>query len=265
MYWFNRPRERKVRSMLRLENVHVTIGKGTPLERKLFQDFSLHIHPDEFVVIIGGNGAGKSTLMNVISGYQPIDAGKIFLHDVDITKRSHDRRALCISHVMQDPKVGTMPLMTIEENLSFAFMRGQKRRFALHNTAKRRALFKDALAALQMGLEDRLHDFVGSLSGGQRQGVALIMATLAPSKILLLDEITAALDPKAAESVMQLASHIVEYEQRTAIMITHNMAHALAFGGRVVVMKNGQIIKTLTTAEKRKLSVSDLLQVCGAF
>lgn len=249
--------------MLQLKDVSLTLGKGTPLERCLFNDFSFDVKPGEFVVVIGGNGTGKSTLMNIISGYQTIDQGSVIIDNVDVSHYHQSKRACLISHVMQDPKIGTMPSMTIEENMSFALKRGLSRGFSLHNTAKRRDMFREALERLGMNLENRLNDFVGSLSGGQRQGLALVMSTLGKSKILLLDEITAALDPRSATNVMQLAFEYIKERQMTSIMITHNMNHALQFGDRTLLMKDGLIIKSLSALEKETLCVVDLLKIYG--
>lgn len=248
--------------MLSLQNIKLTLGANTPLERKLFQDFNLDINQGEFVVIVGGNGAGKSTLMNIISGYLPVDEGQILIDKKDVTLRKHHERSSLIAHVMQDPKVGTMENMTLEENLSFALLRGQKRKLGLHNTKARAALFKTALAPLGMNLEDRLNDYVGSLSGGQRQGLALVMAMLTSSRILLLDEITAALDPKASETVMKLAAQFIAQDNLTSIMITHNLQHALSYGSRLIVLKDGAILRQISAEEKASLTLNDLRQLC---
>ena len=192
--------------MLNLQNISVTLGRGTKLERSIFNNLNLSVANGEFVAIIGGNGAGKSTLFNVISGYVASDRGSAIIDNDDVTKVAQIDRAHLIAKVMQDPRIGTIENMTIEENMSFAYMRDKKRGFRLHNSLERRKLFQAKLKMLDMGLENKLDELVGNLSGGQRQALSIIMAIIADFKILLLDEITAALDPKTAETVMKLAA-----------------------------------------------------------
>ena len=244
--------------MLTLENINFTVGKQSKLERKILQQLNLTIKDGELVIIIGGNGAGKSTLLNIISGYLLPDSGKITLAGQDITTVPQYNRSKHIAKVMQDPKIGTMENMTILENMAFAYLRGAKRGLQTINSSFRQRLFQDKLAMLNMGLENRLHELVGNLSGGQRQALSLIMAILSPAKILLLDEITAALDPNIADSVLQLALQIIAEEQRTTIMITHNMTQAIQYGNRTLLLANGKFVKEFTQQDKALLSPQDL-------
>ena len=244
--------------MLKLKNVTVTINKNSNLERTILKDLNLEIKEGEFVIIIGANGTGKSTLLNTISGLTTPDSGSIVLSNNLITSVSQNKRSGLIAKVVQDPKVGTMEAMTIEENLSFAFMRGKKRSLTPDTNEQRKKLFREKLTLLGMGLENRLNDLVSSLSGGQRQALSLIMATLADAKILLLDEITAALDPKTAELIMQLTTKIVAQEKRSTIMITHNMSHALRYGDRLLLLANGGIFKEFSAQEKQQLTPTQL-------
>lgn len=249
--------------MLKLENISLILGKKSQLERQLFQDLSFSIHTGEFVVLIGDNGAGKSTLFDLIGGYMKPDRGSIFIDHEDVTFTAQHDRAIDVSKVMQDPKVGTMEQMTIEENMSFAYLRGQKRGLTPHQNKARRQLFADKLALLGMGLENRLDDFVGNLSGGQRQALSLIMAIVAKSKILLLDEITAALDPKIADNVMKIAAHVIAEEKLTTMMVTHNMHHALQYGERTLLLSQGKIIKEFSRREKDSLMPQELIAEFG--
>lgn len=240
--------------MLTLQNIHLTLGQGTKLERLILNNLNLTVQTGEFIVIVGSNGTGKSTMFNIISGYLTPDQGNILLDNYDITKMPTNKRAALISKVMQDPKAGTMANMTIFENMALSFMRGKSRWFKPYDTAKQRQLFKEKLKSLNMDLENRLDELVGNLSGGQRQALNLIMAIIADSKVLLLDEITAALDPKTAEKVMQIAAKIVSEEKRTTIMITHNMAHAVHYGDRTLQLADGHIIKEFNAKEKLALT-----------
>lgn len=249
--------------MLKLESIAVTVGKGSRLERPIFKNLSLEVATEEFLVIIGGNGAGKSTLLNVISGAIPLDAGKILLGGVDVTESAQCARSPWISQVLQDPKMGTMENMTLLENLAFAFKRGQRRGCMPFSTLNRKKKFRDDLSLLSMGLEDRLEEPVRHLSGGQRQALSLIMALIADSKILLLDEITAALDPKTAETVMHLANTMVRDKKRTCILITHTMAHAIKYGDRLLVLKDGFFVKAFSGLEKQGLTSMDLIFELG--
>ena len=244
--------------MLKLNSIDVVVGKGTQLERKVLFDLDLEVAEGEFLVIIGGNGAGKSTLFNVISGFMRPESGSIFLDGKEITKTSQIARSRDVSIVMQDPRVGTMENLTILENMAFAYKRGKNRLFRFFNQKERVELFKKRLALLDMGLENRLNETVANLSGGQRQALSLIMSIITESKILLLDEITAALDPKIAENVMEIANRIVREEKLTCIMITHNMEHAIEYGDRTMLLKNGAFMKCYTKEEKKALKATDL-------
>ena len=244
--------------MLKLQKINITFGRGTKLERRIFDDLNLDIKSGEFVTIIGDNGAGKSTLFNVISGYIKADSGSVILDNEDVT--SYVDRSKYIAKVMQDPRIGTIENMTIEENMSFAFMRGKTRLFRNHDSLERRQLFLQKLSMLGMGLEDKLDEMVGNLSGGQRQALSIIMAIICDFKILLLDEITAALDPKTSEIVMELAARIAREEKRTTLMISHNMNHAIKYSDRILVLANGGIAKEFRVAEYKGLTVADLVE-----
>ncbi len=238
--------------MLDLQNINVTFAKGGKLERKILSNLNLKLNNGEFVVVIGENGAGKSTIFNIISGFLKQDSGKVIIDAKDVTLVS--KRAKLVSKVMQDPRIGTMENMTILENMAFAFKRGSMRDFLPFSNMATRELFKEKLFMLNMGLENRLDEVVANLSGGQRQALSLIMAILADSKILLLDEITAALDPKIAENVMKIAARIIKEEKRTCIMITHNMQQAIEYGDRLLVLKDGGFVKNFSGASKRNLT-----------
>ncbi len=244
--------------MLALQNINLTLGKNTSLQRSILNNLNLQLSPGEFAVVIGGNGAGKSTLLSVISGFVKPDTGKIIIDQQDVTHTTQAKRAKSIAKVMQDPRVGTMENLTVLENMAFAYKRGALRSLLPFANQQRRKLFSAKLAELNMGLENRLDEPVVNLSGGQRQALSLIMALLADCKILLLDEITAALDPNAAQQVVQLAAKIVRAEQRTCIMITHNMQHALQYADSIWVLKDGKFVKSFAAAEKLSLTPADL-------
>ncbi|MBS0186088.1 MAG: ATP-binding cassette domain-containing protein [Proteobacteria bacterium] len=244
--------------MLELKNIFVTIGKDSALEQHVLKDLNLRISKGEFVVIIGGNGAGKSTLFNTISGEVLPTKGSIFLKNININRWPNYKRSSLISQVPQDPRIATMDAMTLEENLSFAYMRGQKRTLLPQKTSQRLNFFHQKLSSLNINLENRLHEMASNLSGGERQILSLIMATLHPSEILLLDEITAALDPKMADLVMNLTQKIVHDSEQTTLMITHNMDHALKFGDRTLLLKNGKIEHEFSRKEKQSLTPADL-------
>lgn len=227
--------------MLNLQNVNVTLGMDIKLQRFILQNLNLNVKQGEFLVVIGGNGAGKSTMFNVISGALKPDSGSIILDSKDITNVSQNLRSRDISFVMQDPRMGTMENLSIFENLSFALNRGKRRSLLPFSKNNRMELFAQKLSMLGMGLENRLDEVVINLSGGQRQALSLIMAILTEAKILLLDEITAALDPKSAKNIMALTDKLIREEKRTAIMITHNMSDANRYGDRLVTLKDGRI------------------------
>lgn len=224
------------------------------MERQLLSDLNLTLKKGEFITLIGGNGAGKSTLFNVIAGFMQPDSGRIIVDQLDITNKPSYERAKDVSKVMQDPKMGTIEQMTIEENMSFAYLRGKSRGLFPHQSGKRRRFFAEKLAMLEMGLENRLDEYVENLSGGQRQALSLIMSILCDCKILLLDEITAALDPKTADQVMRIAARVITEEHLTAMMITHNMHHALEYGERTVLLAQGKLIKEFSQKEKQSLN-----------
>lgn len=244
--------------MLLLENINIVLGKETKLARPVLKDLNLKVSPGEFVVIIGENGAGKSTLFNVISGSLKPDSGRVLVNDKDIMSFSHKERSLCIAKVMQDPKMGTLEKMTVLENMAYAFKRGQRLGFMPFSSKKRKQLFQEKLLSLNMGLEHRFADLVVNLSGGERQALSLVMALLVEFKILLLDEITAALDPQAAEMIVRLAHQIIRKENHTCLMITHNMRHALEYGDRTLLLKEGRFIKELKHLDKNGLQPQDL-------
>ncbi len=246
--------------MLNLKDINLTLGKGSNMSRKVLNELSLHVKQKEFVSIIGNNGAGKSTLLNVISGFMQQDSGIISLFNEDITGKSQNQRARFISKVMQDPKVGTMQNMTIFENLALAAKRGEKRGLRLFHTKERVNFFKQKLSILNMGLENRLESNVNNLSGGQRQALSLIMAVIQNFKILLLDEITAALDPSSSETIMEIANKLIRSEELSCIMITHNMKHAIKYGDRLLLMKNGNFIKEYNAQDKSLLTQMELIE-----
>ena len=246
--------------MLWLEHVSKTFNTGTINERKALIDAQLHIAPGEFVTVIGGNGAGKSTILNAIAGTCPIDDGAIILDGINVTGLPEHKRAPFIGRVFQDPKMGTAADMQIEENLALARRRGQKRGLKWGVTKAEREEFKEKLAILGLGLEDRMTSKVGLLSGGQRQALTLLMAALMKPKLLLLDEHTAALDPATAAKVLQTTDHLIEENQLTTLMITHNMKDAIEHGNRLIMMNEGRIIYDVSGEEKQKLTREDLLQ-----
>lgn len=248
--------------MLTLNAIDLALGAEGPFKRPILKNVHLDVRPGEFVVVIGSNGAGKSTLFDVIAGNRMPDKGTVCLNGQDLAKVTPAMRAALIAKVVQDPKVGTMENLSIAENLSFAYLRGQRRGLKPHSRASRRQWFRDKLAILNMNLENRLDEPVSHLSGGQRQALALVMATISPSQLLLLDEITAALDPNMAETVMQMAATVVAEEQKTALMITHNMAHALTYGDRTVLLAEGTVRKVFTATEKKQLTPALLTSAC---
>lgn len=246
--------------MIELQGINVCFNAGTPLESALFKGFNLTIKPGEFITIIGGNGAGKSTLLNVIAGEMPMMEGTVLLDKVNVTGKPAFKRARWLSRVFQDPLVGSYADLTIEENLSLALSRGKKRLLKPALNATVREQFRDKLSMIGIGLEKRLADKMGLLSGGQRQAVSLVMATLRPSKILLLDEHTAALDPKMEELILELTERLIKENQLTALMITHCMAQALKYGTRTLVMHHGKIARDLSLSERTALKAADLIQ-----
>ncbi len=245
--------------MLTLDKICKTFAPGTASEKKVLENFCLHLDPGEFVTIIGSNGAGKSTVMNAVSGAFYIDSGRIILDGHDITFEKDYRRAHFIGRLFQDPMQGTAPSMSVEENLTLAFMRNSARVSPFGLSAKQKIYLRDRVAALGLGLEDRMQSRVGTLSGGQRQALTLLMATLVTPRLLLLDEHTAALDPATAEKVLQLTKDIVAEHNLTCMMITHNIGSALALGTRTLMMDNGRIVFDLRGEERRAMTVARLL------
>lgn len=245
--------------MLILENVHKTFNAGTINQKIALNGVNLNLDEGDFVTVIGGNGAGKSTLLNLISGAFPTDQGCITLAGKNITNLPEHQRASLLGRVFQDPMMGTAADMGIEENLAMAFRRGKSRGLSWGILNKERALYKEKLETLDLGLEDRLKSKVGLLSGGQRQALTLLMATLQKPQLLLLDEHTAALDPKTASKVLDITEQIVEKDNLTTLMVTHNMKDAIRLGNRLIMMHEGNIIYDVKGEEKKKLKVQDLL------
>ena len=245
--------------MLEIQNIHKTFNPGTINEKVALNGVNLNLNPGDFVTIIGGNGAGKSTTLNAIAGVWSVDEGKIIIDGVDITKLSEHKRALYLGRVFQDPMTGTAATMSIEENMAIAARRGERRGLGWGITKKERERYKEALKELDLGLEDRLSSKVGLLSGGQRQAITLLMASLKKPKLLLLDEHTAALDPKTAAKVLAISDKIIQEHQLTAMMVTHNMKDAIAHGNRLIMTHEGKIIYDVAGEEKKNLKVADLL------
>ena len=245
--------------MLDIQNIYKTFNPGTVNEKQALRGVSLHLDPGDFVTVIGGNGAGKSTMLNAVAGVWPLDSGKIIIDGTDVTGLPEHKRAKYIGRVFQDPMTGTAATMQIEENLALARRRGQRRTLRSGITKAERAEYKELLKILDLGLEDRLTSKVGLLSGGQRQALTLLMATLQKPKVLLLDEHTAALDPKTAAKVLDATDRIVTRDALTTIMITHNMRDAIVHGNRLIMMNEGQIILDIRGEEKSRLTVEDLL------
>lgn len=246
--------------MLRIENVTKFFNINTVNQKTALVDVTLQLTKGDFITVIGSNGAGKSTLLNAVAGVYPVDAGKIELDGRDITSLPEHNRAASIGRVFQDPMRGTAPAMTVEENLSMAMARGKKRGLKLGIHKDQRQFFSDRLALLELGLENRLKDKVGLLSGGQRQAITLLMATLTEPKLLLLDEHTAALDPKTAKKIVDLTNKMVSDHGLTTLMVTHNMEQALNLGNRLIMMHEGRIILELADDFKQKMTVNGLLQ-----
>lgn len=246
--------------MLELKNIYKTFYAGTVNERVALKNVSLTLNDGDVVTIIGGNGAGKSTLLNMVSGTLPVDEGQILIDGVDITHYPEHKRAKFLGRVFQDPMTGTAASMGIDENLALALRRGKRRGLGWGITKKERAEYAEKLAGFGLGLESRITAKVGLLSGGQRQVLTLLMATLQKPKLLLLDEHTAALDPKTAKLVLEATDKIVRENHLTTMMITHNMNDAIAYGNRLIMMMNGEIIYDVSGEEKKSLTVADLLK-----
>ncbi len=246
--------------MLTITNVRKTFNKGTINEKKALNGINLHLNEGDFCTIIGGNGAGKSTILNMVAGVYPIDSGKIEIDGINISRYPEYKRAKYIGRVFQDPMRGTAAGMQIEENLALALRRGKKRGLGAGIKNRERDFYRDSLAKLGLGLQTRMTSKVGLLSGGQRQALTLLMATLERPKLLLLDEHTAALDPKTAKKVLELTNEFVSEQNLTALMVTHNMKDAIQMGNRLIMMHEGRIIYDVSGEEKKKLQVEDLLR-----
>ena len=246
--------------MLKLDNICKTFNPGTINEKKALQNLSLTLKPGDFVTVIGGNGAGKSTMLNAIAGVWPVDSGSIAIDGINVTGECEHKRAAYIGRVFQDPMLGTAPNMQIEENLALAMRRGRRRGLRWGVTKAEREQYRDRLKGLGLGLEDRMTAKVGLLSGGQRQALTLLMATIVTPKLLLLDEHTAALDPGTAEKVLELTRSIVSDRKITCLMVTHNMNQALELGNRTIMMDAGRIVFDVKGEERAHMTVEDLLQ-----
>ena len=245
--------------MLEIKNISKTFNPGTINEKRALTNVSLTLNDGDFVTVIGGNGAGKSTLLNAIAGVWPVDSGSISIDGQDVTGLPDYRRAKLIGRVFQDPMTGTAATMQIDENLALAKRRGRRRGLRWGVTQAERGEYRERLKLLNLGLEDRMTSKVGLLSGGQRQALTLLMATLQKPKLLLLDEHTAALDPKTAEKVLNATERIIDEDHLTALMITHNMRDAIAHGNRLIMMHEGHIIFDVSGEDKKNLKVSQLL------
>ena len=246
--------------MLEIKNVYKTFNAGTINEKRALNGLNLTLNDGDFVTVIGGNGAGKSTMLNMVAGVYPVDSGSIVIDGVDVTSLPEHKRAKFIGRVFQDPMMGTAADMWIEENLALANRRGKRRGLSWSIKRDERKMFREMLSHLDLGLEDRMTTKVGILSGGQRQAITLLMAVLKKPKLLLLDEHTAALDPKTAEKVLNLSDKFIEEGHLTAMMVTHNMRDAIAHGNRLIMMHEGRVILDVSGEEKKKLTVEALLE-----
>lgn len=247
--------------MLKLRNIDKTFSPATPNEKILFTDFSLDIKEGEFVGVVGSNGSGKTTMLNILSGDMDIDNGEVILDNKNITKLPNYKRAKEIARVFQNPSMGTCSSMTIFENLSLAHNKLKSYNLTKGLNLKSKEYYQTLLEQLGMGLENRLYDMVGTLSGGQRQAISIIMSTLAKPKILLLDEHTAALDPKSSDTVMELTKKIINEQKITALMVTHNLRHAVQYGTRTIMMHEGNIIFDVSGEDKAKTTTDDYLKI----
>ena len=247
--------------MLELKGIHKYYNPGTVNEMCLFQNFDLKVEDGEFVSVVGSNGSGKTSMLNIICGSIPVEAGKIYINGTDITKEKEFRRNRRIGRVYQNPAMGTCPSMTILENMSLADNKGKVYGFGRGTSKARISYYRESLSQLGLGLEDKLDIKVGSLSGGQRQAMALLMSTMTPIEFLILDEHTAALDPKTAELIMELTDKIVKEKKLTSIMVTHNLRYATEYGDRLLMMHQGGIVLDMKGEEKHKVSVDEILKL----
>ena len=245
--------------MLELRNVTKVYNAGTVTEQRLFQDFSLTVEEGQFVAIVGGNGSGKTSLLNIICGSIPIEAGDVLVKGESILKWKDYQRYATMGRVYQDPSTGTCPNLTMLENLSLADNKGKPFNLRRGVDRRRTDYYREQLRALGLGLEDKLNVKMGSLSGGQRQAVALLMATMTPLRFLILDEHTAALDPKTAEVIMALTDKVVREKRLTAVMVTHNLRYAVEYGDRILMMNQGRVALDRAGEEKRTISMEDIL------
>ena len=246
--------------MLELKNIKKTFNPGTVNEKKALCGVDLHLNEGDFVTIIGGNGAGKSTMLNAVAGVWPVDSGDIVIDGVRVNKLCEHKRAKYLGRVFQDPMTGTAATMEIQENLAIAARRGARRTLRWGISRKEKERYRELLKILELGLEDRMTAKVGLLSGGQRQALTLLMASIKKPKILLLDEHTAALDPKTAAKVLEITQKLIDENHLTAMMVTHNMKDAIAYGNRLIMMHEGRIIFDVSGEEKKNLTVEALLQ-----
>ncbi len=245
--------------MLKINHIAKTFNPGTITEKIALVDVNLHLEPGDFVTVIGGNGAGKSTMLNAVAGVYPVDAGTIEIDGVDVTALPEYKRAAYMGRVFQDPMTGTAATMNIEENMALAMRRGQRRGLRWGISAMERDMYREQLHKLGLGLEDRMSSKVGLLSGGQRQALTLLMATLRTPKLLLLDEHTAALDPKTAAKVLELTEQVIAEQKLTALMVTHNMKDAIAIGNRLIMMNAGKVVVDVKGEQKKRLTREDLM------
>ena len=249
--------------MLKMIQIEKSFNIGTINEKQIFNGLNLTIHDGDFITVIGGNGAGKSTMLNLIAGVHKADGGRIILDGEDLTYKNETQRAKYIGRVFQDPMMGTAPTMMIEENLAMAYRRTKRRTLAWGISQKERELYRESLAQLGLGLEDRMKTKVGLLSGGQRQAVTLLMATLQKPKLLLLDEHTAALDPKTAQQVMNITKQVVQRDNITTLMVTHNIAGALSAGNKTLVLNQGRVLTVLEGEKRAQLTPEGLMSLYG--
>ena len=246
--------------MLEIKNIYKTFNKGTVNEKKALNGVSFTLNDGDFVTVIGGNGAGKSTTLNAVAGVWPVDSGSIIIDGINVTGLPEHKRAKYLGRVFQDPMTGTAATMEIQENLALAVRRGKRRGLRWGITKKEREQFKELLKQLDLGLEERMTSKVGLLSGGQRQALTLLMATIQKPNLLLLDEHTAALDPKTAAKVLEISEKIIAENHLTCMMVTHNMNDAIAYGNRLIMMNEGKVILDIGEEEKKKLTVEDQLE-----
>lgn len=245
--------------MIQIRDLSIAYGKGTPLENNVFKDFNLSIPEHQFVTVIGSNGAGKSTLLSAIAGEAEVQSGSILLDNKNITNLPIHKRSHYLARVFQDPLTGTCENLTIEENLALANARTRSRTLSSFRKTNRRSVFVKKLKSLQLGLENRLDDKIGLLSGGQRQAISLLMASLQPMKLLLLDEHTAALDPKTAKFILALTEEIINTEKLTALMVTHSMSHALSVGDRTIMLHQGKIALDVADEQRARMDAQELI------